>query len=59
MRAFDNKHLEEWADNGELLYRGRKDDMLIISGYRIEPGEVEVVLTQYSGTFTAYVMLRM
>lgn len=39
--------LAEWADNGELLYRGRIDNQVKISGYRIEPGEVEIALAKH------------
>jgi gramicidin S synthase 2 len=41
--------LAEWTDSGELLYRGRLDNMVKISGYRIEPGEVEVTLEKHPG----------
>jgi acyl-CoA synthetase (AMP-forming)/AMP-acid ligase II len=39
--------LAQWAESGELLYRGRLDNMVKISGYRIEPGEVEAVLIKH------------
>jgi len=39
--------LAEYAENGELLYRGRIDNMVKISGYRVEPGEVEITLAKH------------
>ncbi len=47
--------LAEFADNGELLYRGRIDDMVKISGYRIEPGEIEAALAAFPGVKAARV----
>ncbi|CAG1019589.1 L-prolyl-AMP ligase [Burkholderiaceae bacterium] len=36
----------EWRD-GRLLYRGRKDRMLKLSGYRVELGEIESALARH------------
>lgn len=36
----------EWRD-GRLLYRGRKDRMLKLSGYRVELGEIESALAKH------------
>jgi len=33
--------LGSWLPDGTLLYAGRKDDQVKISGYRVEPGEIE------------------
>jgi acyl-CoA synthetase (AMP-forming)/AMP-acid ligase II len=41
--------LGEWDDNGELRYRGRVDNQVKISGYRIEPGEVEIAMLRHGG----------
>jgi non-ribosomal peptide synthetase component F len=35
--------------NGEFLYRGRKDKQIKISGYRIEPDEIEAKIMACSG----------
>lgn len=35
--------------NGYLYFCGRKDDQLKISGYRIEPAEIEFAVSQFAG----------
>jgi non-ribosomal peptide synthetase component F len=50
--------LGEWDDNGELRYRGRVDDQVKISGYRIEPGEVEIVMLRHGGIQAAKVFVK-
>ncbi len=35
-----------WLPNGELYYLGRRDNQLKINGYRIEPGEIEQVISR-------------
>jgi fengycin family lipopeptide synthetase D len=47
--------LGKFNDAGELLYRRRIDKMVKISGYRIEPGEIEATLMKHSGLSTVYV----
>lgn len=49
LRMYRTGDLAEWTNDGELLYRGRIDNQIKISGYRIEPGEVEITLTKHSG----------
>ena len=48
----------QWSDNGELIYRGRIDDMVKINGYRIEPGEIEIILTQHPDITAACVIVK-
>ncbi|MDL4820043.1 non-ribosomal peptide synthetase [Actinomadura opuntiae] len=44
--------------DGDLEYLGRTDDQLKINGYRIEPGEVEVVLAEHERVARAVVTPR-
>lgn len=48
---------QQTAD-GELLYRGRTDNMVKISGYRIEPGEVEAALAKHPGLSAICVIVK-
>jgi fengycin family lipopeptide synthetase D len=41
--------LAEYDTNGELRFRGRADNQVKISGYRIEPGEVEAKIMACNG----------
>lgn len=42
--------------NGDLAYRGRNDDQIKLSGYRIEPGEIEAALMEIPGVTAAAVV---
>lgn len=43
-RMYGTGDLVRWLTDGTLEFRGRADGQLKISGYRVEPAEVEVVL---------------
>lgn len=45
--AYRTGDLVEQRSDGQLLYRGRVDDELKLSGYRIAPAEVEAVLSRH------------
>lgn len=46
-RLFKTNDIVVFADDGNILFIGRKDNMLKINGIRIEPEEIEVHLKQY------------
>jgi len=48
--------LVKWLPDGRLEYIGRKDEQLKIRSYRIEPGEVEAVLSSSELVNKAFVM---
>ena len=41
LRAYRSGDIGKWSKDGELIYCGRVDDQIKISGYRIEPAEIE------------------
>jgi acyl-coenzyme A synthetase/AMP-(fatty) acid ligase len=43
----------ERDDDGRLLYRGRRDDVISSAGYRIGPGEVEAALASHPAVLEA------
>ncbi|NLR57676.1 amino acid adenylation domain-containing protein [Chitinophaga polysaccharea] len=53
-RTGDNARM--YAD-GNMEYLGRIDEQVKISGYRIEPGEIEAQLTQYPGIMQARIIV--
>lgn len=57
-RMYRTGDLAEWTAGGELLYRGRIDNMVKISGYRIEPGEVEIALAKNPNVSAACVAVK-
>jgi acyl-coenzyme A synthetase/AMP-(fatty) acid ligase/acyl carrier protein len=47
-----------WLAGGMLEFLGRLDDQVKLSGYRIEPGEIETVLVQHPEVCAAAVIVR-
>ncbi|MDI9886740.1 amino acid adenylation domain-containing protein [Streptomyces sp. HNM0645] len=54
-RMYRTGDLVRWLTDGTLEFRGRADGQLKISGYRVEPAEVEVVLLRCPGVREAVV----
>lgn len=47
-----------WNEDGELVYTDRVDRQVKLSGFRIEIGEIETLLTQYEGLTQAVVDIK-
>lgn len=54
-RLYRTGDFGRWNDNGELLFLGRKDQMVKIRGFRVELGEIEARLVQLPGIKKAVV----
>jgi acyl carrier protein len=57
-RLYKTGDVARYLPNRDLEYLGRADQQLQIRGFRVEPGEIEVVLAGYPGVNMAVVMAR-
>jgi len=57
-RLFRTGDRARYSPNGQIAFLGRADDQVKISGYRIEPGEVEATLAAQPGVRAAAVVVR-
>jgi amino acid adenylation domain-containing protein/FkbM family methyltransferase len=56
-RVYLSGDLGMWAPDGELKYLGRKDSQVKIRGHRVEPVEIEKVLTEHDDVQDAHIFL--
>ncbi len=57
-RLFASGDIGRYRPDGRIEFLGRRDGQLRIRGFRIEPGEIETLLRQYSGVADAVVTAR-